>query len=74
MFPDMEEDVIEAILRANNGVVDTTIDQLLQINNETQEKKKRNKAAAAINNEQVMYSFVFIKFFTFFWSNQSINQ
>nr|XP_027203061.1 CUE domain-containing protein 1-like [Dermatophagoides pteronyssinus] len=43
MFPDMEEDIIEAILRANNGVVDTTIDQLLQINNETQEKKKRNK-------------------------------
>uniref|UniRef100_A0A6P6XRR6 CUE domain-containing protein 1-like n=1 Tax=Dermatophagoides pteronyssinus TaxID=6956 RepID=A0A6P6XRR6_DERPT len=50
MFPDMEEDIIEAILRANNGVVDTTIDQLLQINNETQEKKKRNKTAAAINN------------------------
>ncbi|KAH9423462.1 Cuedc1p [Dermatophagoides pteronyssinus] len=52
MFPDMEEDIIEAILRANNGVVDTTIDQLLQINNETQEKKKRNKAVAAINNNE----------------------
>ena len=71
MFPDMEEDIIEAILRANNGVVDTTIDQLLQINNETQEKKKRNKTAAAINNvEQVMY-FAFIKFLPSF--NQ-INQ
>lgn len=49
MFPDMEEDVIESILRANNGVVDATIDQLLQINNETQEKKKRNKAAMNSN-------------------------
>ena len=29
MFPDMEADVIEAVLRANNGAVDTTIDHLL---------------------------------------------
>lgn len=29
MFPDMEVDVIEAVLRSNNGAVDTTIDQLL---------------------------------------------
>lgn len=39
MFPEMEEDVIEAVLRANNGVVDATIDQLLQMNNESQKKK-----------------------------------
>lgn len=48
MFPDMEEDVIEAVLRANNGVVDATIDQLLQINNESQMKK------AAMKNENVI--------------------
>lgn len=29
MFPNMEVDVIEAVLRSNNGAVDTTIDQLL---------------------------------------------
>lgn len=29
MFPSMEEDVIEAVLRANDGAVDATIDQLL---------------------------------------------
>jgi len=31
MFPDMEVDVIEAVLRSNNGAVDTTIDQLLSM-------------------------------------------
>lgn len=29
MFPDMDSDVIEAVLRANNGAVDATIDHLL---------------------------------------------
>lgn len=38
MFPEMEEDVIEAVLRSNNGVVDSTIDQLLQMNTESQKK------------------------------------
>ena len=32
MFPTMEEEVIEAVLRANNGAVDETIDQLLTMN------------------------------------------
>ena len=31
MFPNMEVDVIEAVLRSNNGAVDTTIDQLLSM-------------------------------------------
>lgn len=39
MFPEIEEDVIEAVLRANNGVVDATIDQLLTMNNESLKKK-----------------------------------
>ena len=29
MFPDMEAEVIEAVLSANNGAVDPTVDQLL---------------------------------------------
>ena len=31
MFPHIEKDVIEAVLRANDGVVQTTIDQLLEL-------------------------------------------
>ena len=29
MFPGLDDDVIEAVLRSNNGAVDATIDQLL---------------------------------------------
>ncbi|XP_043910524.1 CUE domain-containing protein 1 isoform X2 [Protopterus annectens] len=32
MFPNMDYDVIECVLRSNNGAVDATIDQLLQMN------------------------------------------
>ncbi|XP_038075473.1 CUE domain-containing protein 1-like isoform X2 [Patiria miniata] len=32
MFPSMDRDVIETVLRANNGAVDATIDQLLTLN------------------------------------------
>ena len=37
MFPDLDVDVIEAVLRSNNGAVDATIDQLLTMtaDNET---------------------------------------
>ena len=31
MFPTMDKDVIETVLRANNGAVDVTIDQLLTL-------------------------------------------
>ncbi|XP_060765582.1 CUE domain-containing protein 1a [Neoarius graeffei] len=31
MFPSMDHEVIECVLRANNGAVDSTIDQLLQM-------------------------------------------
>lgn len=36
MFPDMERDVIEAVLRANQGAVDATIDQLLAMSTDNQ--------------------------------------
>lgn len=32
MFPTMDDEIIEAVLRANNGEVDATIDQLLTMN------------------------------------------
>ena len=34
MFPKFESDVIETVLRANNGAVDKTIDQLLSMSND----------------------------------------
>lgn len=36
MFPDMDSEVIEAILRCNNGAVDATIDQLLAMSTDNQ--------------------------------------
>ncbi|CAG5126100.1 unnamed protein product, partial [Candidula unifasciata] len=36
MFPETDEEVIEAVLRANNGMVDATIDQLLTMNIDTE--------------------------------------
>ena len=39
MFPDMEADVIEAVLRANNGAVDATIDHLLAMTADNEAEK-----------------------------------
>lgn len=36
MFPNMDRDVIEAVLRANAGAVDATIDQLLAMSTDNQ--------------------------------------
>jgi len=36
MFPNMDVDVIEAVLRSNNGAVDTTIDQLLTMSEDNE--------------------------------------
>lgn len=36
MFPEMDKDVIEAVLRANQGAVDATIDQLLAMSTDNQ--------------------------------------
>ncbi|XP_070571790.1 CUE domain-containing protein 1-like isoform X2 [Ptychodera flava] len=42
MFPKMDHDVIEAVLRANNGAVDATIDQLLVMNVDMQQEDSRH--------------------------------
>lgn len=36
MFPSVQHEVIECVLRANNGAVDSTIDQLLQMSLDSQ--------------------------------------
>lgn len=41
MFPEMEADVIECVLRSNNGAVDSTIDQLLQMSMDAEKEKVR---------------------------------
>lgn len=43
MFPDMDRDVIEAVLRANQGAVDATIDQLLQMSTDNQVSVRNNR-------------------------------
>ena len=42
MFPELDRDVIETVLRANNGVVQTTIDQLLQLQESTLVEKAQS--------------------------------
>lgn len=39
MFPDMDAEVIEAVLRANNGAVDMTIDHLLAMSADNEVEK-----------------------------------
>lgn len=41
MFPEMDADVIECVLRSNNGAVDSTIDQLLQMSSDAEKEKVR---------------------------------
>lgn len=51
MFPEMDEDVIEVVLRANNGAVDATIDQLLSMTTDNENEKLRAELDATENDE-----------------------
>lgn len=48
MFPEMDEDVIEAVLRSNNGAVDVTIDQLLSMSTDNENEKIRTNQPGKI--------------------------
>ncbi|KAL1140841.1 hypothetical protein AAG570_000769 [Ranatra chinensis] len=43
MFPAMDDDVIEAVLRSNQGAVDATIDQLLAMSTDNENEKIRQQ-------------------------------
>ncbi|KAH0952131.1 hypothetical protein HN011_010905 [Eciton burchellii] len=43
MFPQMDDDVIEAVLRSNQGAVNTTIDQLLTMSTDNENEKIRSE-------------------------------
>lgn len=45
MFPDMDAEVIEAVLRANNGAVDMTIDHLLAMSADNEVEKVTRTSA-----------------------------
>jgi hypothetical protein len=49
MFPSMDNDVIEAILRANSGKVDATIDQLLVMNADNESQSANQQPIAELN-------------------------
>ncbi|XP_054708162.1 CUE domain-containing protein 1-like [Uloborus diversus] len=51
MFPEMDEDVIEVVLRANNGAVDATIDQLLSMSTDNENERIRAELDATENDE-----------------------
>ncbi|XP_035229235.1 CUE domain-containing protein 1-like, partial [Stegodyphus dumicola] len=51
MFPEMDEDVIEVVLRANNGAVDATIDQLLSMATDNENERLRAELDATENDE-----------------------
>lgn len=51
MFPEMDEDVIEVVLRSNNGAVDATIDQLLFMNQDAENERLRTELDATENEE-----------------------
>lgn len=48
MFPNMDSDVIEVVLRSNNGAVDATIDQLLAMNVDSENERSRQGADHAL--------------------------
>ncbi|EDW68887.1 CUE domain-containing protein 1 isoform X1 [Drosophila virilis] len=52
MFPDIDREVIEAVLRANLGAVDQTIDQLLAMSTDNQNEKLRNELDANVSPQQ----------------------
>ncbi|EDX08877.1 CUE domain-containing protein 1 isoform X2 [Drosophila simulans] len=52
MFPDIDREVIEAILRANLGAVDQTIDALLAMSIDNQNEKLRNELDANVSPQQ----------------------
>lgn len=51
MFPEMEAGVIEAVLRANGGAVDATIDQLLAMATDNDNERLRTELEATENAE-----------------------
>jgi len=58
MFPEMDSDVIEAVLRANHGAVDATIDQLLTMNTDYENEKVRHPSlgSAAVETAPPSYN------------------
>ena len=40
MFPSLERDIIECVLRSNSGHVDSTIDQLLQLSQDMAQNRR----------------------------------
>ena len=55
MFPDMDADVIEAVLRANNGAVDTTIDHLLAMSADNDLKQDSDQPPPAYTGQPPSY-------------------
>ncbi|GFT18089.1 CUE domain-containing protein 1 [Nephila pilipes] len=51
MFPEMDADVIEVVLRSNNGAVDSTIDQLLAMSTDNENERLRTELDATENDE-----------------------
>ncbi len=58
MFPSMEHEVIECVLRANHGAVDSTIDQLLQMSLDSQATDDSSDSEDSIPPEVSLGTFI----------------
>ena len=56
MFPDMEAEEIEAVLIANSGAVDATIDQLLAMTNDNN-RSEDVEASTVVRYEKHQFEF-----------------
>ncbi|XP_075220102.1 CUE domain-containing protein 1 [Lycorma delicatula] len=55
MFPAMDDDVIEAVLRSNQGAVDATIDQLLSMTTDNENDKIRHQLDIIDSDQQLIH-------------------
>lgn len=55
MFPRLDREVIESVLRSNNGAVDVTIDQLLVLDEDTDSLEPSSSLGSSFSSQVLLY-------------------